>query len=169
MLPIMLSLEAVPVVLYGAPDGVLRRKELLQQAGATDIRVFDTFPPGEADIAPARLLFMVDVEDTEARRLSKLARRYGVLVNVEDRTALCDFYTPSVVRRGDLVIAISTNGQSPGLARRLREHLSAEFGPEWEDRVRALAEARQQWRDEGADMKTISRRTHDYIEKAGWL
>jgi precorrin-2 dehydrogenase/sirohydrochlorin ferrochelatase len=48
-----------------------------------------------------------------------------------------------VVRRGDLVIAIATGGRSPALARRLRERLEGEFGPEWAEALRVLHEARE--------------------------
>jgi precorrin-2 dehydrogenase / sirohydrochlorin ferrochelatase len=57
------------------------------------------------------------------------AQRRGVLCNVVDVPELCDFYYPAVVQRGDLQIAISTNGQSPSLAQRLRQQLEKQFGP----------------------------------------
>jgi len=56
------------------------------------------------------------------------AQRRGILCNVVDVPDLCDFYYPAVVRRGDLQIAISTNGQSPALAQRLRLQLERQFG-----------------------------------------
>jgi precorrin-2 dehydrogenase/sirohydrochlorin ferrochelatase len=71
------------------------------------------------------------------------AARHGVLCNVVDVPELCDFYYPAVVRRGDLQIAISTNGQSPALARRLREQLEQQFGPGYAEWVEELGEARQ--------------------------
>jgi precorrin-2 dehydrogenase len=55
----------------------------------------------------------------------------GVLVNVVDRPRLCDFIMPSVVERGDLVIATSTGGASPAMARRIRCELEEIFGPEY--------------------------------------
>src|SRR3984885_5806516 len=55
------------------------------------------------------------------------AQRQGVLCNVVDVPEYCDFYYPAVVRRGDLQIAISTNGQSPSLAQRLRQQLEQQF------------------------------------------
>ena len=58
------------------------------------------------------------------------ARRRGVLVNTVDDVAHCDFIAPSVVRRGDLAIAISTGGRAPALAVRLRERLEREIGDE---------------------------------------
>ncbi len=71
------------------------------------------------------------------------ARRRGVLCNVVDDPARCDFYYPAVVRRGPLQIAISTGGQSPALAQRLRKKLEQEFGPEYEMWVEHLGRARQ--------------------------
>jgi precorrin-2 dehydrogenase/sirohydrochlorin ferrochelatase len=70
------------------------------------------------------------------------AQRRGVLCNVVDVPHLCDFYYPAVVRRGPLQIAISTSGESPALAQRLRKELEIQFGPEYEGWVRALGEAR---------------------------
>ncbi len=55
----------------------------------------------------------------------------GVFANVEDVVEHCSFIAPSVVRRGDLVIAISTSGRAPALAVRLRQRLEQELGPEY--------------------------------------
>src|SRR5260370_30841820 len=56
----------------------------------------------------------------------------GILCNAVDDIAHCHFYYGSVVQRGDLQIAISTNGKSPALAQRLRLQLEKRFGPEYE-------------------------------------
>ena len=61
----------------------------------------------------------------------RACRAQRVLCNAVDDPANCDFFYPAVVRRGPLQIAISTNGQSPGLAARLRKQLEVQFGPEW--------------------------------------
>ena len=71
------------------------------------------------------------------------AQRRGVLCNVVDVPDLCDFYYPAVVRRGDLQIAISTNGQSPSLAQRLRQQLERQFGPGYAPWVAELGETRK--------------------------
>ena len=65
-------------------------------------------------------------------------------MNVMDDIPHCDFAAPAVVRRGDLVIAISTGGRSPALARRLRVELSEQFGPEWQEFVELLGEVRME-------------------------
>ena len=57
------------------------------------------------------------------RRVHKISKTFGVLVNVADTPALCDFYLGSIVTRGNLKVAISTNGQSPTFAKRFRQVL----------------------------------------------
>lgn len=66
-----------------------------------------------------------------------------VLCNVVDVPELCDFYYPAVVRRGDLQIAISTSGQSPSLAQKLRQQLEQQFGPGYAAWVAELGETRR--------------------------
>ena len=70
------------------------------------------------------------------------ARRHGVLCNVVDAPDLCDFYYPAIVQRGALQIAVSTSGQSPALAQRLRKELEDQFGPEYEVWLGHLGEER---------------------------
>jgi len=71
------------------------------------------------------------------------ARRRGVLVNVVDRPAQCDFIFASVLRRGDFQIAVSTGGRSPALARKIRHRLEPLFGPEYAELVEQLGRARR--------------------------
>jgi precorrin-2 dehydrogenase/sirohydrochlorin ferrochelatase len=71
------------------------------------------------------------------------ARQGNILCNAVDDPENCDFYYGSVVRRGDLQIAISTAGHSPALAQRLRKQLEAQFGPEYSDWLRELAATRE--------------------------
>jgi len=71
------------------------------------------------------------------------AQRRGVLCNVVDVPELCDFYYPAVARRGALQIAVSTSGQSPALAQRLRKELEEQFGPEYEVWLQQLGEERE--------------------------
>lgn len=180
MLPIMLDLSQAPVVLYGRGGGAVRRLALLREAGAADLRVYGDAGvqaaagafwrgkrPSDRELAAARAVFLVDVP--EAAEMAAAARAAGVLVNVEDQAALCDFYTPSVVRRGDLVIAISTTGKSPGLARRIREKIEILFGPEWAERVARLAAARDGWRRDGVGMADVARRSDELMRNEGWL
>jgi precorrin-2 dehydrogenase / sirohydrochlorin ferrochelatase len=84
---------------------------------------------------------------TASRRLNELvyreAQRRGVLCNVVDVPEYCDFFYPAVVRRGDLQIAISTAGQSPSLAQKLRQQLERQFGQGYTAWVEQLGETRR--------------------------
>src|SRR5208283_3857155 len=74
------------------------------------------------------------------------ADRRQILCNTVDDIDHCHFYYGSVVRRGDLQIAISTNGKSPALAQRLRKELEQQFAPEYADWLEWLGAARQSLR-----------------------
>jgi precorrin-2 dehydrogenase/sirohydrochlorin ferrochelatase len=81
----------------------------------------------------------------------------GILCNAVDDIEHCHFYYGSVVQRGDLQIAISTNGKSPALAQRLRVLLEKQFGPEYEVWLEWLGAARELLRagDNSADSKKV--------------
>src|ERR1017187_7213869 len=84
---------------------------------------------------------------TNSRTLNELvyheAQRRGVLCNVVDVPEYCDFFYPAVVRRGDLQIAISTAGQSPSLAQKIRKQLEMQFGEGYAAWVEQLGETRR--------------------------
>ncbi len=72
------------------------------------------------------------------------AQNRNILCNVVDDPEYCDFYYPAVVSRGDLQLAISTNGHSPALAQRIRRELEVQFGPEYGEWLEELGQIRQQ-------------------------
>jgi siroheme synthase-like protein len=84
---------------------------------------------------------------TASRDLNELifeeARSRRILCNVVDVPDQCDFYYPAVVQRGDLQIAISTSGQSPSLAQKLRQQLERQFGPGYARWVAELGNTRR--------------------------
>ena len=76
-------------------------------------------------------------------RVFQQAQRRGILCNVVDDPPHCDFYYPSVVRRGDLQIAISTAGHIPALSQRLRKELEQQFASEYARWVPRLGRTRR--------------------------
>jgi precorrin-2 dehydrogenase/sirohydrochlorin ferrochelatase len=167
MLPITLNSHAAKTGLIGAGDALARRTALLAEAGV-EARLLPADAP-DAALKGLNLLFVAGLPEGESRALATRARALGVLVNVEDVLPLCDFHIPAIVRRGDLMLTASTGGQVPGLSRRLRERLAAQFGPEWTARLRDLAVARARWRAEGLSPADVSRMVRSKIESEGWL
>jgi precorrin-2 dehydrogenase/sirohydrochlorin ferrochelatase len=80
------------------------------------------------------------------------AQAIGCLVNIVDDPARCNFHVPAVVRRGALTLSISTGGNSPLLARRIRETLEQQFDPAYERYLDLLGELRSQTREQVADL-----------------
>ncbi|GBC63184.1 siroheme synthase [Desulfonema ishimotonii] len=70
------------------------------------------------------------------------ACQHNILCNIADQPAACNFTVPAVVRRGDLMLTVSTAGKSPALSRRLRKVLEAQFGPEYGEALRLMGAIR---------------------------
>ncbi|MBM3497484.1 MAG: bifunctional precorrin-2 dehydrogenase/sirohydrochlorin ferrochelatase [Armatimonadetes bacterium] len=85
----------------------------------------------EADLADAFLVIAATDDAAVNARLAAAANAAGKLVNAVDQPADCNFFVPASVRRGPVLLTVSTGGGSPALAKRLREKLEAAFGPEY--------------------------------------
>jgi precorrin-2 dehydrogenase/sirohydrochlorin ferrochelatase len=91
----------------------------------------------------------------------------GVLLNVVDRPVLCDFITPAVVRRGDMSIAISTNGRCPGFAKRLRQEIEAIIGSEFGATLESVAAQREKLlQGDGTDQSERHERIETALDQA---
>jgi siroheme synthase-like protein len=88
------------------------------------------------------------------------AEKRNILCNAVDDIENCHFYYGSIVQRGDLQIAISTNGKSPALAQRLRKELEAQFGAEYAAWVEWLGAAREVLRAQTGDAESTKRWLH---------
>lgn len=167
MLPIIINEEAVNIGLVGEGDAFARRQAMLSDAGVMpQILSSDS---GASALKGLKLLFIAGLDKASSERLAKLARAQGVLANVEDVPALCDFHVPATVRRGDLILTVSTGGKAPGLARLIREWLEHKLGAEWSGRLREVAASRAHWRGEGYAPSDVSQRTRDYVREREWL
>jgi len=186
MFPVNLDLSHLPVALVGNGPRAARRLALLDADGAENVTVYAPSPdhdlarkaggrlqrrwPTPTEAAQARLLLIADdVERGVLRDLVATARAGGVLVNVEDQPELCDFHSPAIVRRGDLLLTVSTGGRSPRLAHRIGSFLGEVFGPEWQRRLEELGALRALWREAGADTQTVSAWTDAWADRHGQL
>jgi siroheme synthase-like protein len=95
------------------------------------------------DLAGATLVIAATPAPGVNAAVYREAEARGILCNAVDDIENCHFYYGSVVQRGDLQIAISTNGKSPALAQRLRQELEQQFGPEYEVWLEWLGAARE--------------------------
>jgi precorrin-2 dehydrogenase/sirohydrochlorin ferrochelatase len=93
------------------------------------------------------------------------AQLRGMLCNVVDVPEYCDFFYPAVVRRGDLQIAVSTAGQSPSLAQKIRQQLERQFGEGYVDWVRQLGETRRLVLASDLDRETKSDLLHSLASR----
>jgi len=183
MLPLAVDLASWKVLLVGDGRAALARLDMLEAAGARDLdiyapeasaamrhragpRLHDRLPDTE-EIAAARLLFLAGLEPAETERLAAIGRAHRVLVNAEDVPPLCDAYALAMVRRGNLVIGVSTEGRSPAVARVLRQWLQARFGAEWGPRLEQAAVLREGLRARGAAAASITAATAELLEP--WL
>lgn len=108
--------------------------------------------PVRASDLPGAFLVVVATDDRQVNReVAEQVESAGCLVNVADDPAACSFLVPSVIRRGDLTIAISTGGGSPTLAKKLRQRLEQTIGPEYEAFLAALRLLRERVREAIAD------------------
>jgi precorrin-2 dehydrogenase / sirohydrochlorin ferrochelatase len=185
MIPVVVDPQQSALALIGRGKAAERRLELLLAGGAEQITVFSDAPsprlvelathrlrrrlPGAAELARFALLWIADLPIAEAAPLARAARAGGCLVNVEDVVAFCDFHNPSQVRRGDLLLTVSTAGKSPGLAARIRAQLADTFGPEWAERLERIGHKRRAWRGEARSLEDLARLTNATIDANGWL
>jgi precorrin-2 dehydrogenase/sirohydrochlorin ferrochelatase len=100
-----------------------------------------TYQPG--DVRGFSLVFAATDNEAWHRQIAVEAQEAGVLLNVVDRPALCSFIVPAIVAQGDLTLAISTSGASPALAKKLRQDLAQQFGPEYAQALTLLARVRE--------------------------
>jgi len=116
------------------------------------------FEPG--DLRGAFLVIAATSAPDVNAAVFREAEACGILCNAVDDIEHCHFYYGSVVQRGDLQIAVSTNGKSPALAQRLRRQLEAQFGPEYEVWLEWLGAARELLRASNSDSETNKKLLH---------
>jgi uroporphyrin-III C-methyltransferase / precorrin-2 dehydrogenase / sirohydrochlorin ferrochelatase len=147
-LPLFHRLDGRVVAVLGMGEAAAAKRRLVQRAGGT---VVDNL--AQAIAQGARLAFVAHEDEALGLRDAAAARAAGLLVNVVDRPALCDFTTPSLIDRAPVLIAVGTGGASAGLAKALRLRLETLLP----GRLGALAEAlyaaraalRARWPDAG--------------------
>jgi uroporphyrin-III C-methyltransferase/precorrin-2 dehydrogenase/sirohydrochlorin ferrochelatase len=117
-LPLFHRLAGQPVVVLGHGEAAEAKRRLVVRAGAQVIEDL-----AEGIDKGARIAFIAHEDEAAANADAIRARCAGLLVNVVDRPALCDFTTPSIIDRAPVLIAVGTGGASAGMAKALRLRL----------------------------------------------
>lgn len=91
------------------------------------------------------MFLVIGATDNEElnRQINKDAEHQNKLCNIADRPDACNFVLPSIVNRGNLVIAISTSGKSPAFAKKMRQDLEKEFGEEYDEFLQLMGAIRK--------------------------
>lgn len=154
--PIALRLEGRRCVVIGGGKVAARKVETLLASGAeilvispkADTSIVDARnaqrlrlqnrPFREGDLDRAFLAIAATGSPQVNRDVAREARDRGVLVNIVDDPDNSDFHVPAQVQRGDLLLTVSTSGASPALAKRIRQELEKQFGPEYKSYLSLL-------------------------------
>ena len=140
--PAFIPLRGRRVILAGSGEGAEAKARLLDGSPAELVRVTGAAALDPATYASAALAFVADEAEDFRRAAAAAARAAHVPLNVVDHPQESDFYTPSVIDRGQVVVAIGTDGASPMLASMLRSDIEA-LAPEGLGRVARLLKAHQ--------------------------
>lgn len=159
--PIFLDIGKKACLVVGGGSVALRKVEALLSAGAV-VKVVSPccgdeldglakknkdliiekkcFEDGDID-GTWLVIAATDLKETN-QKISSLAKSRGLLVNVVDDPELCNFYVPSVAVRGGLMVAVSTGGRCPALAKKIRQLIEAHLDPALERLLEHLSAAR---------------------------
>jgi len=96
-----------------------------------------------ADLRDAFLVISATDDEEVNRKVAEDCSTRNLIVNIADDPEKCNFFVPAVVRRGSFAIAISTGGNSPLLARKIREELEITYGPQYGEFLDLIADLRQ--------------------------
>jgi precorrin-2 dehydrogenase/sirohydrochlorin ferrochelatase len=153
--PVALCVSGRLCVVIGGGEVAERKIEALVKAGAM-VRVISPDPPPSEGIEiltrtyrkgdlEGAFLAIAATDDREVNiAVSREAGERGIPVNVVDDPALCTFFVPSVITRGELQLSISTGGKCPSLAKRIRRELEDLYGEDYGEYLQIMGEARRE-------------------------
>ena len=189
LFPVFVKLERLRLLIVGGGKVCLEKLQaVLQNSPATPLTVVATeisapvralaalhsnirllerpYHPSDLEYADIAIVAVNDREISES--VARDAKINGVLVNVADTPDLCDFYLSSIVRKGNLKIAISTNGKSPTIAKRLKEEIGGMIPEEMESVLDNMQTIRGQMKDDFPEkVRRLNQLTEVLIAKRG--
>lgn len=180
--PVFLNLTDKKVLVVGGGLVAQRKVETLLEHGASISVVSRDLTPRLTELVKTQRIAFVGSEFTEEHlavvflviaatddpmlnhRVSMDAQERGLLINAVDQPEDCNFIVPSILRRGDLQVAISTSGKSPALARKIRQELELQFGQEYEKLLLLMGSVREQVLSRGLPQEENRRIFKEIVE-----
>jgi siroheme synthase-like protein len=165
--PILLNIQGKKCLVVGGGEVALRKAQMLVEHGANVEIVSPTFCPElnqlvkdgtiqaihrdyqTEDLNDAFLAVAATDDIKTNEKVATEARKIGILVNVVDKPDISDFIVPSYFRRGDIIVAVSTSGRSPALARKIRGELERDFKAEYAQLAVIASEVRSELKQRG--------------------
>jgi siroheme synthase-like protein len=142
------GLEKLSAMLNNSPTATvtvvapLIREDLRAYASNYPNVTLELKPFEDADIEGKSLIVCATDNQPLHQHIKKIANAKHLLVNVADKPESCDFYLGSIVQKGQLKIAISTNGKSPTIAKRLKEVLNESISDDFTDLLENISQLR---------------------------
>jgi siroheme synthase-like protein len=165
--PLLLNIQGKKCLVVGGGEVALRKSQMLLEHGAIVEIVSPAFCAELNELVKAgavraihndyktedlndALLVVAATDDARINeKVAAEARRTGILVNVVDNPDISDFIVPSYFRHGDIIVAISTSGKSPALARKIRGELERDLKPEYTYLAVIASEVRSELKQHG--------------------
>ncbi|GLU55642.1 precorrin-2 dehydrogenase/sirohydrochlorin ferrochelatase family protein [Dyadobacter frigoris] len=167
------GLEKITAVLDNSPEATVTlvspeiRLEICEIAAANARIALIKRKFEDGDLTEKDLVIVATNDKEENKRIKSVARAKHMLCNVADTPPLCDFYLSSVVRKGNLKVAISTNGMSPTMAKRLKEVLNEALPDNLETAMEQLKAVRDMLKGDFAfKVDELNRITSVLVEKS---
>lgn len=180
--PIFLELEGKTVLVVGGGRVAQRKVLTLMEYGARICIISDKLTDklkslvddgeilnlgGEFRENHLKGAFLVVAATNDKRlnhRIGEIAKKKEILVNAVDQPPDCNFFVPSIIKRGDLQIAISTSGKSPALAKKIRQGLEEQFGEEYASFLVLMGYLRREVLSMGFSQDKNNRIFHEMVD-----
>jgi siroheme synthase-like protein len=160
----MLNIETLKILLLGQGDKLSAREAKLKDAGASNLTILNDAPE---DFSGFDVVMIVGFDEETSSKFYCAAKKARCLVNVEDNKKYCDFFFQSFVKRGKLIIGVSTGGNSPATAKLIRDKIEQTFPDIWEQHLEEISQKRIEWKSAGKSYEEVDQLTRDYLKK--WL
>lgn len=162
--PLFVSLEGLPCLVIGGGRVAFRKIKTLQEYGAKVTVVSPEICPEieeisglklirrrfeEKDLRDSKIVFAASSDADCNAEAARLCREKKILVNVADVAQQCDFFFPALVKRGDVVVGISTGGKSPAIAAGVRKKLDRTLPKDLGAFTEEIGKLRKEIKDKG--------------------